>query len=111
MRWETARYRAAFPRRCGAGWARRPRPRLSAPARDAAHAAAICGPHAGGRLLEQVCPGAAAALDECLDAGVLRADGAAVAFRHELARRAVLEQIPAYRRRELHKRALAALSH
>ncbi|MDT5051301.1 MAG: hypothetical protein QOG75_7229, partial [Mycobacterium sp.] len=85
--------------------------RLSAPARDAAHAAAICGPHAGARLLDQVCPGAAAALDECLDAGVLRADGAAVAFRHELARRAVLEQIPAYRRRELHKCALAALSH
>jgi DNA-binding CsgD family transcriptional regulator len=84
--------------------------RLSAPARDAAHAAAICGPHAGARLLEQVSPGAAAALDECLDAGVLRADGAAVAFRHELARRAVLEQIPAYRRRALHKCALAALS-
>ncbi|MDT4905557.1 MAG: hypothetical protein QOH52_3573, partial [Pseudonocardiales bacterium] len=66
--------------------------RLSAPARDAAHAAAICGPHASALLLNQVCP------------------GAAVAFRHELARRAVLEQIPAYRRRELHKCALAALA-
>ena len=84
--------------------------RLSAPARDAAHAAAICGPHASARLLDQVCPGVAAALDECLDAGVPLADGAAVAFRHELARRAVLEQIPAYRRRELHKCALAALA-
>ncbi|MDT7790710.1 MAG: hypothetical protein QOD59_146, partial [Mycobacterium sp.] len=84
--------------------------RLSGPARDAAHAAAICGPHASALLLNQVCPGAAVALDECLDAGVLRADGAAVDFRHELARRAVLEQIPAYRRRELHKCALAALA-
>ena len=84
--------------------------RLSAPARDTAHAATICGPHAGARLLEKVCPGATAALDECLDAGVLRADGAAVAFRHELARRAALEQIPDYRRQELHARALAALA-
>jgi DNA-binding CsgD family transcriptional regulator len=84
--------------------------RLSPPARDTAYAAAICGPHADPRLLDQVCPGATAALGECLDAGVLRADGAAVAFRHELARQATLEQIPAYRRRELHTRALAALT-
>jgi DNA-binding CsgD family transcriptional regulator len=85
--------------------------RLSAPARDTAHAAAICGPHADVQLLEQVCPGAMAALGECLDAGVLCADGAAVAFRHELARGAALEQIPAYLRRQLHARALAALAH
>jgi DNA-binding CsgD family transcriptional regulator len=84
--------------------------RLSAPARDTAHAAAICGPHAAVHLLEQVCPGAMAALGECIDAGVLRADGAAVAFRHELARGAALEQIPAYLRRELHRRALTALA-
>ena len=84
--------------------------RLSARARDTAYAAAICGPHADAQLLEKVCPGATAALGECLDAGVLRAEGAVVAFRHELARRAALEQIPAYRRRELHTRALAALA-
>ncbi|MDT5096878.1 MAG: hypothetical protein QOC76_615 [Mycobacterium sp.] len=84
--------------------------RLSAPARDAAQAAAVCGPHASAQLLEKVFPGAAAALDECFDTGVLCADGAAVAFRHELARRAALEQIPGYRRRLLHARALAALA-
>lgn len=84
--------------------------RLSALARDTAHAAAICGPHATAWLLEQVCPGARAALDECIDTGLMRADGAAMAFRHELARRAVLAQIPSYRRRELHARALAALA-
>jgi DNA-binding CsgD family transcriptional regulator len=84
--------------------------RLSAPARDTAHAAAICGPHASAQLLEKVCPSATAALHECLDTGMLRADGAAVAFHHELARRASLEQIPAHRRRVLHARALAALT-
>jgi DNA-binding CsgD family transcriptional regulator/tetratricopeptide (TPR) repeat protein len=85
--------------------------RLSAPARDMAYAAAICGPQAGTRLLEQVCPSATeAALGECLDAGVLRVEGAAVSFRHELARQATLEQIPDHRRRELHMRALNALA-
>jgi DNA-binding CsgD family transcriptional regulator len=100
---------SALPRGiCEAVWGRLAR--LSAPARDTAHAAAICGPHASTWLLDQVCPGATAALGECLDAGLLSADGAALAFRHELARRAVLEQIPAYRHRELHARALAALA-
>jgi DNA-binding CsgD family transcriptional regulator len=99
----------ALPRGiCEAVWGRLAR--LSAPARDAAHAAAICGPHASTWLLDRVTPGATAALSECLDAGLLSADGAALAFRHELARRAVLEQIPAYRHRELHARALAALA-
>ena len=84
--------------------------RLSTPARDTAHAAAICGPHASAQLLEKVYPGATAALGECLDTGILRAIGVAVAFRHELARRAALEQIPAHRRRVLHARALAALA-
>jgi DNA-binding CsgD family transcriptional regulator len=93
---------------CEAVWGRMAR--LSAPARDTAHAAAICGPHASTWLLDQVCPGATAALGECLDAGLLSADGAVLAFRHELARRAVLELIPAYRLRELHTRALVALA-
>ncbi|MCW2626135.1 AAA family ATPase [Mycobacterium sp.] len=84
--------------------------RLSAPARDSAQAAAVCGPRASAQLLEKVHPGATAALGECLDTGVLCADGAVVAFRHELARRAALEQMPAYRRQVLHARALAALA-
>jgi DNA-binding CsgD family transcriptional regulator len=84
--------------------------RLSAPARDAAQAAAVCGPNASAQLLEKVFPGAATALGECFDTGVLCANGAAVAFRHELARRAALEQIPGYRRRLIHARALAVLA-
>ena len=84
--------------------------KLSAAARDAAHCAAVCGPRAAPGLLDNVCPGAAKALPECLDAGVLVADGDVVGFRHELARRAAAEQIAEYQRRELHARALAALA-
>jgi DNA-binding CsgD family transcriptional regulator len=83
--------------------------RLSPAARETAHAAALCGPRPGPALAEAVCSGAAA-LHECLDAGVLVADGDTVGFRHELARRAALEQIPDYQRRVLHKRALIALA-
>jgi len=84
--------------------------RLSVPAREAVEAAAVCGPRADPHFLEEVCPGAAAALSECLRAGVLVATGESVGFRHELARRATLEQIPDYERRVLHRRALAALA-
>ncbi|MEO6793165.1 MAG: AAA family ATPase, partial [Mycobacterium sp.] len=70
--------------------------RLSAAGRETAQAAAICGPRAHPALLEAVAPGAAGALSECLDAGVLVANADAVGFRHELARRATIEQIPGY---------------
>jgi DNA-binding CsgD family transcriptional regulator len=48
-------------------------------------------------------------VDACLRSGVLREAGAAVAFRHELARLAVEEAIPPRRRAALHREALAAL--
>lgn len=83
--------------------------RVSGPAHEIARAAAICGPRISVGLLERVCPTAFAALDECLDAGVLGIDGQVVSFRHELARRATVQQIPAHQRRQLHARALAAL--
>lgn len=60
-------------------------------------------------LLEEVVPGEVAHLDAALSSGVLRPDGDAVAFRHELARLAVEGQVPPHRRRELHARILAAL--
>jgi DNA-binding CsgD family transcriptional regulator len=82
--------------------------RLSATARDTAYAAAVCGPWVDPGVLTAVCPGAA--LDDCLGAGVLVTDGAAVGFRHELARRATLDRIPDRQRRLLHTRALVALA-
>ena len=84
--------------------------RLSATGRETAHAAAVCGPRADPTLLVAVCPGADAALPECLAAGVLVADADTVGFRHELARRATAEQIPEYQRTVLHKRALTVLA-
>jgi tetratricopeptide (TPR) repeat protein len=84
--------------------------RLTEAARETALAAAVCGPRVGLAVLEQVFPGALGALPECLHAGVLINDGAAAMFRHELARRATLDKIPDYRRREMHIRALAALA-
>jgi DNA-binding CsgD family transcriptional regulator len=61
-------------------------------------------------LLENLAPGAVAALDECLAAGMLTADDNAVAFRHELARLAVEESLAPDRRYALHRAALAALA-
>lgn len=84
--------------------------RLSAAGRETAQAVAVCGPRVDPRLLEAVCPGASAGLAECLDASVLVTDWDAIGFRHELARRATLDQIPEHSRELLHARALAELA-
>jgi len=49
------------------------------------------------------------ALDECVGAGMLRFEGEAVAFRHELARRAVEDSLPSPRRQSLHNLVLNGL--
>jgi DNA-binding CsgD family transcriptional regulator/tetratricopeptide (TPR) repeat protein len=84
--------------------------RLSVPARETAQATAVCGPRAEAALVASVCPAAGVGLAECLNTGVLVADGEVIGFRHELARRATLEKIPHYRRKVLHTRALGALT-
>ena len=50
-----------------------------------------------------------AALEECVSAGMLRYEGEAIAFRHELARRAVEDSIAVPRRQSLHSLVLKAL--
>jgi len=50
-----------------------------------------------------------AALEECVSAGMLRYEGEAIAFRHELARRAVEDSIAVSRRQSLHTLVLKAL--
>jgi DNA-binding CsgD family transcriptional regulator len=84
--------------------------RLSDVGRDTAYAAAVCGPRAESALVRTICPDAQAGLSECLRAGVLVAEDDMVGFRHELARRATLDQIPDLERRVLHKQAMAALA-
>lgn len=50
-----------------------------------------------------------AGVEECMRAGMLNASGTALAFRHELARRAVHDAMSPLRRRELHAAALELL--
>jgi DNA-binding NarL/FixJ family response regulator len=52
---------------------------------------------------------ASSGVEECMRAGMLNAAGDALAFRHELARRAVHEAMSPLRRRELHAAALDLL--
>lgn len=101
--------REALPRSVSeAVWGRLAR--LSNSGRETAYATAVCGPRADLALVQAACPAAAEGLAECLNAGVLVADADTVGFRHELARRAALDQIPAYQRRMLHKQALIVLT-
>ncbi|MET9519200.1 AAA family ATPase [Streptomyces sp. NPDC002994] len=78
-------------------------------AREVAETVAVIGPRATEPLITAVAPDAAPGLANCLAAGVLRPDGPVLYFRNELARRAVWESLPVYRRAMLHGRVLAAL--
>jgi DNA-binding CsgD family transcriptional regulator len=60
-------------------------------------------------LLDKLTPGAERIVQDCLAAGMVALEGGALAFRHELARRAVEEDLPSPERRALHARILAAL--
>ena len=105
----TALYQNALPRSVSeAVWGRLGR--LSEAARDAAQAVAVCGPRVDLALVQKVCPAASAGLAECLEAGVLVTAGDAIGFRHELARRATLDEIPGDQCQVLHTRAVAALA-
>lgn len=61
-------------------------------------------------LLETLAGDAFGGLEKCLSSGMLQVEGAAVAFRHELARLAVEDAIPGHRRIELHRSLLSALA-
>jgi DNA-binding CsgD family transcriptional regulator len=60
-------------------------------------------------LVAAVSPEDMAAVDECLAAGILRLEGDAVAFRHELARQTVESALSPTRRRALHAHVLQGL--
>lgn len=82
--------------------------RLSERGRAALNAAAVIGSRSEPWLLAAVAGEDVLGADECIDAGLLTT-GQVVAFRHELTRVAVLEQLPVFRRISLHRRALEAL--
>lgn len=60
-------------------------------------------------LLNESINPTAAALEECISAGILLLDNGAAGFRHELARRAVEDSLPAPRLQGLHAQVLKAL--
>jgi DNA-binding CsgD family transcriptional regulator/tetratricopeptide (TPR) repeat protein len=61
-------------------------------------------------LLEAIAGDDLVALEDCLAAGCLSADGQTIAFRHELARATIEEATPPDRQLELHRKVLAALT-
>ena len=83
---------------------------LSPPARGVLEAVAVVPPRAELPLLEALVGDDMHALDECLAAGMLTTDSSGIVFRHELARLALEGSIAPARKRELHRRALAALA-
>jgi DNA-binding SARP family transcriptional activator/DNA-binding CsgD family transcriptional regulator/tetratricopeptide (TPR) repeat protein len=84
--------------------------RLSSAGRDVVATAAVLGWPAEVGLLAEVSRQQLAAVDECLQRGVLVADGGIVSFRHELARLAVEQSLPQAQHARLHARALARLT-
>jgi hypothetical protein len=74
-------------------------------ARQLLEAVAVVPPQAELWLLEALAGAPIDGLDECLTSGMLTSEPAGVAFRHELARRAVEESVAPNRRVDLHRLA------
>jgi DNA-binding CsgD family transcriptional regulator/tetratricopeptide (TPR) repeat protein len=83
--------------------------RLGPPARGVLYVAALIGATVEPWLLERAAATSPEMVDELAECGLLVADGAALRFRHEIARRAVEEAIPGHRVPAIHARILAAL--
>ena len=83
---------------------------LDGPARDCLDAAAVLGRRATVDLVVRVGDGNAAAIDECVAAGLVVTEGDRVQFRHDLTRETIEDALTPLRRRQLHRRALDALT-
>jgi DNA-binding CsgD family transcriptional regulator len=83
--------------------------RLSPEARAVLDVAAVIGSAIDPDLLLNVAGPVLDEADECIARGLLRATGDGLAFRHELAREAILTAIAPHRQRLLHARVLAML--
>ncbi len=82
---------------------------LNAGARHTLEAAAVFGPRVPPRLLLEVEGVSVEGLDDCVAAGMLHFEQGHYAFRHELARQAVLERMSPALRQHLHADALARM--
>jgi DNA-binding CsgD family transcriptional regulator len=83
--------------------------RLSASGRAVLDAAAIVGPRIEPWVLAEMTGAEAGEIETCLDSGMLVTQGDGLAFRHELARQAILETISPNRKLGLHRLALQTL--
>ena len=83
--------------------------RLSEPGRAVLDAAALVGERVESALLAEVTGADACSLDEPVGAGLLEADGGALRFRHEIARRAVEHEVGPHTAAQLHRRILTEL--
>jgi DNA-binding CsgD family transcriptional regulator/tetratricopeptide (TPR) repeat protein len=83
--------------------------RLDSDSRAVLDAAALIGHRIELALLESVTGAPASAIDELLASGLVRGDGVALQFRHEIARLAVEGAVTAHRRSAIHARILASL--
>ena len=86
--------------------------RLAPAGRAVLDAAAVIGSRIDPAMLEKMLGGAVEGLGDCIQVGVLEVDAVdegGIAFRHELARKAVLADIDPARRRELNRLALDVL--
>ena len=83
--------------------------RLSAAGRDVLDAAALVGERVEPDLLAAVTDADVGVLDEPVAAGLLVADGSGLRFRHEIARRAVEQEVGPHTAAEVHRRILAEL--
>ncbi|HEY8042706.1 MAG TPA: AAA family ATPase [Streptosporangiaceae bacterium] len=83
--------------------------RVGPGARTVLDAAALIGTRVEFPLLESVTDCPPSAVDELLAGGLLTGDGPALKFRHEIARLAVQDAVPAHRRGLIHARILDVL--
>jgi DNA-binding CsgD family transcriptional regulator/tetratricopeptide (TPR) repeat protein len=83
--------------------------RLNDESRAVLEVAALIGVRTELRLLESVTSCTPSAINELVTSGSLVSEGASLRFRHEIARRAVEETVPAYRQRTTHGRILGSM--
>ena len=83
--------------------------RLSEPAQDVVEACAILGPRCKSDVLLDLSKQPGSALIECLERGVLEDEDDAISFRHDVARRSILDSVPLADRARLNAMALQIL--
>ena len=84
--------------------------RLSPAAREIAELVSVVPGRAESWLLEQAVNTDPAAIESCLSIGMVRHEDGSLAFRHELARRALGDSLTPIKQLELHAKVLAALA-